>query len=299
MTDNALRTNFSDYSTTDVYSEAFNSNQIVVAASIHQNKFVLIAFQTENGNFRMDTFNVELVESIARESFPSNESPLVKIGSSCFLGFYPTFLSFVTLGEQRQYAVAGHEAREARSNSHGSPEDTKTDNDISTLCVYQIHRTLGIVQDDRTEILLSETCGENSFYHIVQTLASTLVLMFLLGMANGPVDSCVSVLALSYSHSEDGLDKNAAGLLLAGHRNGLLFMVYYTISFEGDFRQGVSTSRRLGVMDVMICRDPTNPAIALVACGSDLYRIVYTGVSSSFPPIIKILLKNSGTVRLP
>jgi hypothetical protein len=74
-------------------------------------------------------------------------------------------------------------------------------------------------------------------------------------------------------------------------------MVYFTLSQDGEFRQGVSVSRQLGDTDVIVSEDPANPAAALICCGCDLYRVLHSGESYSFPSIVKILFKTSGTVQ--
>lgn len=73
-------------------------------------------------------------------------------------------------------------------------------------------------------------------------------------------------------------------------------MSYYARSSDGRIRQGMATSRQLGAANLNLCKDPAYPAAALVCCGSDLYRIVFNGVSNSFPPITRILFKDIGIV---
>lgn len=73
-------------------------------------------------------------------------------------------------------------------------------------------------------------------------------------------------------------------------------MAYYARSSDGKIEQRMATSRQLGTTNLNICKDPAFPAAALLCCGSDLYRIVYNGDSSSFPSITRILFKDVAIV---
>ncbi|KFY28862.1 hypothetical protein V493_02713 [Pseudogymnoascus sp. VKM F-4281 (FW-2241)] len=267
-----------NFSTT-AYSKAFKSDEFVIAASIYQNELVCIAFQTEKGEFRIDLFRFTAYEPLQTQTDLSNKPPLIKIGSSIFIDLYPTFLSFVDPADKMVSLVIGHGPTDANGDLSGLSRNSNSNNDISTLRVYQFDSSLGIIQDGRCEFLLSNS-HERS---------------------HGPMGSCVSVLMLS--RSENGLDSASPtdqyGLLLAGHGNGVLFMAYYATSPDNKIQQRVTTSRQLGATNLNICKDPAYPAAALICCGSDLYRIVYSGDSNLFPPITRIVFKNAGISIYP
>ncbi|KFY42336.1 hypothetical protein V494_02463 [Pseudogymnoascus sp. VKM F-4513 (FW-928)] len=260
-------------SSTMAYSEAFKLDELVVGASIYQNKLACIALQTGNGECRIDLFEIAAFEPIGSETDLSNKPLLTKIGSSLFIGFYPTFLSFGGLGENMESIVIGHGPIDANANRQGLPHNDNAQIGVSTSSVYQFDTSRGIIQDGGFEFPLLKTHATNP----------------------GPIDSCVSIIMLS--RSENYIDSMSPtdqhGLLLAGHGNGVLVMAYYATSSEGKTRQLMATSRQLGATNLNICRDPAYPAAALACCGSDLYRIVYNGYSDSFPPITRVLFKDT------
>ncbi|KFY52742.1 hypothetical protein V496_08233 [Pseudogymnoascus sp. VKM F-4515 (FW-2607)] len=260
-------------SSTTAYSKAFKSDELVIAASIYQNELVCIAFQTENGEFRIDSFRIATFEPFRTQTDLSNKPPLIKIGASLFVGFYLTFLSFADPGDKIESIVIGHGPIHANGVLRDSSNNANAQNDVSTLCVYQFDTSLGVIQDGRSEFLPSNSHETSP----------------------SPMGSCVSILMLS--RLENGLDPtsptNQYGLLLAGHGNGVLFMAYYAKSSDGKIRQRMATSRQLGATNLKVCKDPAYPAAALICCGSALYRIVYNGDSNSFPPITRILFKDS------
>ncbi|OBT88113.1 hypothetical protein VE02_03549 [Pseudogymnoascus sp. 03VT05] len=252
-------------SSTTAYSKSFKPDELVIAASIYQNELVCIAFQTENGEFRIDAFRVATFEPFRTQTDLSDKPPLIKIGSSLSIGSYITFLSFAEKGES--VAIA-HGPIKDLSHHPNAP------NDVSTLGVYQLDTSYGIIQDGRSEFILSNSHETSP----------------------APIDSCVSILMLS--RLENGLDSMSPteqyGLLLAGHGNGVLLMAYYARSSDGKYQQRMATSRQLGTTNLNICKDPVFPAAALLCCGSELYRIVYNGYSNSFPSITRILFKDVG-----
>jgi hypothetical protein len=153
-----------------VYSETFKSDELVVAASIYQNELACIAFQTENGEFRIDAFRIATFEPFETQTYPSNKPALTKIGTSLFVGFYLTFLSFADPGEQVEYVVLGHGAIDVPASRHDFPQNANAENDFTTLCVYRFHTTLGIIHDDPSEFLLSNSYGEAYLYRICRCL---------------------------------------------------------------------------------------------------------------------------------
>ncbi|OBT64806.1 hypothetical protein VE03_06553 [Pseudogymnoascus sp. 23342-1-I1] len=261
-------------SSTTAYSKAFKPDELVIAASIYRNEFVCIAFQIENGEFRIDSFRIATFEPFRTKTDLSNKPPLIKIGASLFVGFYLTLLSFADPGDKIESVVIGHGPADANGDIRATSRNANAQSDASTLCVYQFDASLGVIQDGRSEFLLPDSHGTSP----------------------GPMDSCVSILMLS--RLENGLDSipptDQYGLLLAGHGNGVLFMAHYAKSSDGKIRQLMTISRQLGATNLNIGKDPAYPAAALICCGSALYRIVYNGDSTSFPPITRILFKDVG-----
>ena len=147
-------------SSTTAYSKAFNPDELVIAASIYQNEHVCIAFQTENGEFRIDSFKIAKFEPFGAQPHLSSNPPLIKLGSSLFVSFYPTFLSFADPGEKTESIVIGHGPIDANGDLHGLSPNANTQNGVSTLCVYQFDTSLGIIQDGRSEFILSNSHGK-------------------------------------------------------------------------------------------------------------------------------------------
>lgn len=145
---------------TTAYSKAFKSDEFVIAASIYQNELVCIAFQTEKGEFRIDLFRFTAYEPLQTQTDLSNKPPLIKIGSSIFIDLYPTFLSFVDPADKMVSLVIGHGPTDANGDLSGLSRNSNSNNDISTLRVYQFDSSLGIIQDGRCEFLLSNSHGK-------------------------------------------------------------------------------------------------------------------------------------------
>jgi hypothetical protein len=111
-------------------------------------------------------FRIAEFEPFETLGYPSNNSALAKIGTSLFVGFYPTFLSFAAPEEQMEYVVLGHGAINVHINRHDLPQNTNGENNFTSLCVYRFHTTLGINQDDRSEFILADAHGKSYLYHI-------------------------------------------------------------------------------------------------------------------------------------
>lgn len=147
-------------SSTTAYSKAFKPDELVIAASTYQNEFVCIAFQTQNGEFHIDSFRITTFEPLGTQTDLSKKPPLIKIGSSIFVGFYLTFLSFADSGEKMEFVVIGHGPIDANRDLHGSSHNSNAHNDVSTSCVYQFDTSQGIIQGGRSEFLLSNSHGK-------------------------------------------------------------------------------------------------------------------------------------------
>lgn len=151
--------------TTTAYSETFSPDDLVIAASIYQNDLVCIAFQTGNGQFRLDAFKITASESFGAETDRSDKLPLIKIGSSLLVDFYPAFLSFADPGEKMEYLVIGHGPIDGHGDLRDLPQKANTRNEKCTLCVYQFDTCHGIVQDGRSEFILPNSQGKIYLCH--------------------------------------------------------------------------------------------------------------------------------------
>lgn len=147
-------------SSTTAYSKAFKPDELVIAASIYQNELICIAFQTKNGQFRIDLFRIATFEPFRTKSDLSNKPPLMKIGSSLFVSFYPTFLSFENIGETIGSVVVGHGPIDAIRDIHGFSHNANSRKDVSTLCVYRFDPSFGIIQDEKSEFFFSISDGK-------------------------------------------------------------------------------------------------------------------------------------------
>jgi hypothetical protein len=143
-------------SSATAYSKAFKPDELVIAASIYQNELVCIAFQTENGGFRIDAFRVATFEPFGTQPKLSHKPPLIKIGSSLSVRSYITFLSFADKAES---VAIGHGPINAYRD-HDLSHHSNAPNDVNTLGIYQFDTSLGIIPDGRSEFILSNSHGK-------------------------------------------------------------------------------------------------------------------------------------------
>jgi len=137
----------------------YSSEEVVVAASIYQTSLALMAFQTTAGNFRVDMLRLRWLKDTEGEGAALDGIPLAKVGSSCFLRFYPTCLSITSLKEVT-YCAIGHNAEMPTGRMS---EDDEMNNNVSTLSLYRVNEHLGLSQD-RIQIKMPTADGKNTFY---------------------------------------------------------------------------------------------------------------------------------------
>jgi hypothetical protein len=259
--------------------DGLNDNQIIVEAALYRNSLAAVVVQNQDGDLHLYLLQITAQTQPGRTSVPERRILNVQpIGEPFPLDGYPTSISLEELAPTRLFLVVG-------CTSHMNPNVNEGNDKLqSTVKLYQIIHDdglLGMVKDE-VSWSFAEQDPEGK-PEVEKAILSSL---------NDIPDSCVSTLFLADDASYD-----RASCLLAGHRNGTLVLVKYSLSADGIFHQLMARSLSIGDTDVIVSKDPVNPNAALICCDSKLYRVVFDSSSYSFPPIHRVWFRGEKMVR--